>query len=322
MLETWKTAYALPVYGGMRTIATIYQSCEAGTRGPIGAETPNAQGIKLVGQHPSGNGGRRQIQNLKALLATQPYIGNLTYKRPLPTCHDIQATPPIYDFGGKPFTSASNEKVMNFFKNAGTGSRELGIDCSGFVVSAYAAVGLKLKKETALKASLVNGVSSTMLMQPQKNGLTCLDHASFNAKSNLKPGDMIAIAGHVVMVADVGKDPFGIDGFTSASQCKAANLSSSKFNFSIFQSDPSKGAIGVNRMRASYYLASSGTMERGLIDHAINACKAKFQSTAIISKSSKASVIRHAGTSACVDAVPVQLAKEECLSSCPASALD
>ncbi|CAN5507415.1 hypothetical protein BH10BDE1_BH10BDE1_13140 [soil metagenome] len=322
MFDQWKATYAPPVYGGMKTVATIYQSCDAGGKAPIGSETGNVQGISVTGRHTDGSGNIRQVTDLKAYLRTQPYIGTAVYKRPLPSCHDVQAIPSIYDYGGKPYATTADEKTLNMFKNAGTGSKELGIDCSGLVFSAYATAGLKLKKTTGLKASLVNGVSSTMLTQPQANGLTCLDHATFTAKSNLKPGDIIAIKGHVVMVADVGADPFGINRLNSVSQCTSGNISIGNFNFSIFQSDPSKGGIGVNRMRASYYLSSFSTMGRGMIDHAINACKAKFQTAGIVSKSSSASVVRHLGTTACIDSVPVTLTKEECLSSCPARSLD
>ena len=322
LFDSWKASVAPPVYGGLKTVSTIYQSCEAATRAPLGSDVSNVQGITVTGRHSSGTGNVRRITNLKSFLATQPYIGNAAYKRPLPTCHDVQALPSIYDYGGKPYASTSNEKVLNLFRNAGTGSSDLGIDCSALVYTSYAAVGLKFKKESALKATLVNGVSSTMLTEPQKNGLTCLDHAKFTAKSNMQPGDIIAIKGHVVMVADVGNDPLGIDSITSVSQCRSSNISIGKFNFTIFQSSPEKGGIGVNRMKASYYLSSLSTMGRGMIDHAVNACKAKFQSTALVSKSTRASVVRHLGTAACSDSTPIKLTQEECLSSCSARTLE
>lgn len=322
MLDTWKATQPLAVYGGLKTFATIYQSCDAATRAPLSSDVPSVQGITVTGSHSSGTGNVRQISNLKNFLATQPYIGKSPYKRPLPSCHDVQAVPSIYDYGGKPFASTANEKILNMFKNGGTGSKELGIDCSALVYSAYATVGLKFKSSTALKASLVNGVSSTMLTEPQKNGLTCLDHATFTKTANLKAGDIIAIKGHVVMVADVGADPFGINSINSVGQCTSSNMSIGKFNFTIFQSSPEKGGIGVNRMKASYYLSSFSTMGRGMLQHAVNACKAKFQSAGIVSKSTSASVVRHLGTAACSDPTPVRLTQEECLSSCSARALD
>lgn len=321
LFDSWKSSVAAPVYGGMKTIATMYQSCEAATRGALGNEVGNVQGITVVGKHKSGTGNVRQVTNKNAFLSTHPYVGRAVYNRPLPSCHDVQSFPSIYDYGGKPFTSASSPKEMNFFKNAGTGSKELGIDCSGLVFSAYATAGLKLSKG-ALKASLVNGVSSTMLTQPQRNGLTCLDHATFNSRASLMSGDIIAIAGHVVMVAEVGNDPFGIASISSASQCTLSNMSIGRFNFNIMQSSPSKGGIGVNRMRAREYLTAGTTMGQGMLAHAVNACKAKFQSSGLVSKASQASVVRHLGTSECKDSVPVKLTEEECLNSCSVSSFD
>lgn len=320
ILAGWKDRYAAPVYGGLKAFATMYQSCDAATRAPLGSDV-NVRGIGVTGKHSSGDGNKRVIVDKRAFLASHPYVGNGVYHRPLPSCQDVQAAPSIYDYGGKPYTSSADDKLMNFFKNAGTGSRELGIDCSGLVYSAYATAGLKFKKGT-LKASLVNGVSSTMLTQPQQNGLTCLDHATFRGRSSLLAGDIIAIAGHVIMVADIGNDPFGIDGIDSVAKCTLGNMSISRFNFTIFQSSPSKGGIGVNRMKAREYLTSGSTMGRGMLAHAVNACKAKFQSAAIVSKSSSASVVRHLGTSECTDPVPVKLTQEECLSSCSAQSLD
>lgn len=322
MFDRWKTTQAAPVYGALKTVATMYQSCDAATHRPLGSETLNVDGISVTGRHPSGGGNIRQITDKKAYLSSHPYIGSGVYKRPLPTCFDVQATPSIYDYGGKPYTSTTNEKVLDLFKNGGTGSRELGIDCSAMVYSAYATVGLKFKKTTPLKATLINGVSSTMLTQPQKNGLTCLNHASFSAAKSLQPGDIIAIAGHVVMVASVGSDPFGIASVNSVLQCRASALSIGNFNFNIFQSDPSKGGIGANQMQARYYLSSFSTMGRGMLDHAVNACKAKFQTAPIVTTSSSASVVRHLGTADCIDAQPVKLNQEECLSSCSARPVD
>jgi len=318
----WKAIYPAPVYGGLKTFATLYQSCEAAARTPLGDEFNGVQGISVVGRHSSGTGNIRTIANLKALISDHPYIGTGIYKRPLPACHDVQGAPSIYDYGGKPYTSTSNEKVLNMFRNAGSGSRELGIDCSAMVYSAFAAVGLKFKKETSLKASLVHGVSSTMLTEPMKNGLTCLDHAAFTSGKNLLPGDIISIRGHVVMVSDIGQDPLGVSSINSVSACKASNMSVSRFNFSILQSSPSKGSIGMNRMRARDYLSNTSTMGLGMLDHAVNACKAKFQSKAIVSKSTQASVVRHLGTASCTDPRPITFTQEECLSSCPQLTLD
>ncbi len=313
LFDHWKNTETAPVYGGLKTIAVAYQSCEAATHEPLGPETSDIQGISVVGRHSSGTGNVREIKDLKKMVATHPYLNQ--YRRPLPQCHDILKAPPIYDYGGKPYTSTSNDKLLDLFRNAGSGSKELGIDCSAFVYSSYAVSGLKLKKETSLKASLIKGVSSSMMADPQKNGLTCLEHAKFKRGETLKAGDIIAIRGHVIMVEDVGPDPFGLAKIDSAAGCKLANISVKNFQFTLFQSSPSKGSIGINRMHARHYLTDSGTMGAGLREHAVNACKAQFSSGTVSSSSSKTSIVRHNGSAQCRDTA-LSLAKEDCLSSC------
>lgn len=313
LLESWRSTKALPVYGGLKTVAVAYQSCEAGNHAPLGDETESIDGIEIVGQHSSGTGFRREIRDLRRLIASHPYLK--TYKRPLPSCHDVLKAPPIYDYGGKPFTTSTNEKLIDLFKSAGSGTKELGIDCSAFVYTAYSVSGLKLKKESSLKASLIKGVSSSMMADPQKNGLSCLDHARFTKDVHLLPGDIIAIKGHVIMVEDVEKDPFGIRNIDSARDCTFQNMNVSAFRFTLLQSSPSKGGIGINRMRARDYLTNSSTMGAGLREHAVNACKARFSTSTVNSKSSKASIVRHTGSTQCRETA-LTLAKEECLSSC------
>lgn len=319
LFDQWKNSETAPVYGGMKTLAVAYQSCEAATHEPLGPETSNVEGIEVVGRHSSGTGNVREIRDLKRMIASHPYLSD--YKRPLPHCHDVIKAPPIYDYGGKPYTTSSNEKLLDLFRNAGSGSKELGIDCSGFVYSAYAVAGLKLKRESSLKASLVRGVSSSMMAEPEKNGLTCLEHVKFKRDDTLKAGDIISIRGHVIMVEDVGPDPFGINKIDSESACKLSNISVKNFQFTLFQSSPSKGSIGINRMPANHYLTDSGTMGAGLREHAVNACKARFSSGTIASKSSKTSIVRHKGTPECRDTA-LSLVKEDCLGSCAPRAIE
>lgn len=319
LLEQWRMNKAAPVYGGLKTIGVAYQSCAAGDHQPLGKETDNIEGIEIVGQHSSGTGFKREIKDLKRFVASHPYLR--TYSRPLPSCHDVLRAPPIYDYGGKPFTTTADEKLVDLFKNAGSGSKELGIDCSAFVYTAYGVSGLKLKKETSLKASLIKGVSSSMMADPQANGLSCLDHARFTKDSSLAAGDIIAIKGHVIMVEDVERDPFGVADIDNMSDCTLKNMDVANFRFTLFQSSPSKGGIGINRMRARDYLTNSSTMGAGLREHAVNACKARFGSSTVSSRSSKTSIVRHSGTPQCRE-TSLNLAKEECLSSCSARLIE
>lgn len=160
-----------------------------------------------------------------------------------------------------------------------------------------------------------------MMAEPEKNGLTCLEHVKFKRDDTLKAGDIISIRGHVIMVEDVGPDPFGINKIDSESACKLSNISVKNFQFTLFQSSPSKGSIGINRMPANHYLTDSGTMGAGLREHAVNACKARFSSGTIASKSSKTSIVRHKGTPECRDTA-LSLVKEDCLGSCAPRAIE
>lgn len=315
LLESWKSNEVPAVYGGLRTLAMLYQSCEAGAGAPLSSANTPVEGIKVVGRHENGAGNQRIVSDKKALLNSHPYLNH--YKRPQPSCFDVESSPPIYDYGGKPYTTASNEQLLDLSRDAGTGTNALGIDCSAFVYTAYAAAGLKMKSETKLKASLVHGVSSTMLMRPKENGLSCLDHAPFSQQMSLKAGDLIAQAGHVVMVESTGRDPFGIAGIGSIEDCRAAKISVAKFDFVIMQSAPTFGGIGTHRVNARNYFTASSTMGRGLIQHAVNACKAKFTGTTAksIDSTGSASVIRHLGTAKCVDP-ELRFSHDQCLSAC------
>jgi hypothetical protein len=182
-----------------------------------------------------------------------------------------------------------------------------------------ASAGLRVKKDTTAKAVTVSGISSRMYLDPQKNGLTCLDYAKFSSSSSLQPGDIIAKSGHVVIVGAVGKDPFGIANIAKASECTSKNISVSKFDFTILQSSPSKGGIGIHSHKASSYLPESDVLSSGLVSHAINACKAKFSTTPAASKVSTVSVVRHSGASNCKDK-EVAFERQSCVASCPATA--
>jgi hypothetical protein len=149
-----------------------------------------------------------------------------------------------------------------------------------------------------------------MMKEPQNNGLSCLSKVS----GELKPGDLIASSGHVVMVESVGADPFGIAGITKESDCAVSKMALSRFDFVISQSSTSKGAIGINRMLAKTYFPTYDSMAEALKHQAVSACLKKFGKTTT-APTSLASVVRHKGTETC-KGTAVPLAKQECLSSC------
>ena len=116
------------------------------------------------------------------------------------------------------------------------------------------------------------------------------------------------------MVDTVGADPFGVAGIKSLSGCISANVSASRFDFDVIQSAPIKGAIGINRIRASAYLSEPGSMRTAMLQYAVAACKANFGVTSTPLPTT-ARLVRHKLTDECLDR-PVALAGASCVSTC------
>ena len=311
LLSNWKANLNPAVYGARKTMATSYQSCDAVSVAPLDASVPNLQGIKIVGKAGDGIGSLREISDVGALVRSHPYLRN--YRRPRSSCYDVLSNPPIYDYGGRPVTSG-DPGTFDMFRNQG-GTKVLGTDCSGFAYMALATAGLKVKPAGRLKAVTVHGITSRSFVNPKATGLTCLDYAKFSGSSSLRPGDILAKPGHVLLIDSIGTDPFGISGISRVEDCKVANMSVKRFNFTIIQSASSKNGLVAQRTVGSEYLPEAPEMMVGMLEHAVAACKAKFGAT-VTASSSKASLVRHTGSASCKDS-EIKMARESCVASCP-----
>ena len=303
------------ISGALRVMTTAYQGCQGLDLPAMTSSTPDAQGVSVTGEHPSG-GLNRAISNLANLKRTHYYIKEGIQSAS--GCFDVPNNPLIYDFGGKPYATTAETSPIDLFKDAGTGTKVLGIDCSAYVVSAMAVSGLRLTPNKKMKASLVYGVSSTMLMNPASNGLGCLAPVTFTPGSTMKSGDVVAVSGHVVMVDLTGPDPFGLARAKNVGECTTSVLHPRGFDFDILQSSPIKGAVGLDRIRASAYLDTTGKMGLTFLGYAVSACKVKF-GQAPGSAPSSGRIVRHKMTPECLDK-PVPLARESCVQSCYARA--
>jgi len=301
----------LAAWGAKWSIATAYQSCSAHDQLPLNAQSPAIKGVTVVGTHSSGTGSVREISSLEQLQNTQPYLKDtLTYQQ----CFDIYSNPLIYDYGGKPYATTQDESELNFFKDAGNGSNELGIDCSGFVFSSLATSGLKLKANRNLKAIDAWSWNSASYINPQENGLTCLNRISISPDLSLKQGDIVAINGHIFIISQIGQDPFGIKNIISSADC-STKINYKNFDFIIAQSSSSKGGIGLNYFKGSDYLATESTFRSGFIEYAKSACLAKVQLKTITPKLNDFSIVRHLGTPECMSK-RIPLTHESCISRC------
>lgn len=307
----------LATFGGRWTLATAYQSCQTLQLPAMTHLTPDVQGISIVGKHSDGVGSKRSISSLSKVQSTHYYIKDSTSFGP--GCFNVRQTPLIYDYGGKPQATTALTSPIDLFKNSGNGTSVLGIDCSGFIFTALATAGLRVKEGRPLKASDSWAWGSSSYVEPQKNGLTCLNKISVTPSANLKSGDIVAVYGHIFLIDKVGADPFGINNARSAGDC--SKLKSSQFDFTVVQSSNSKNGIGLNFYEAKNYLATSQKMREGLEKYAYYSCLAKFNNKAYSPNVGTLSVVRHKGTKECM-APRVSMARESCVQSCESMSRD
>ncbi len=311
-LEALQAGLTMPVFGARWAFMTAYQSCQAVRLPAMTTQTPDVKGISIVGKHTDGVGSKRTISSLLDVQATHYYIKD---QRTFSTdCYNVRKSPLIYDYGGKPYATTDLNSSLDLFKNNGDGTSALGIDCSGFVFSAMAAGGLKMQAGRPLKASDSWAWGSYSYLDPEKNGLTCLSKITVSPDRSLLAGDIVAIAGHVFMIDEVGRDPFGLDNINRMADC--SKVSSNDFDFTIIQSSNSKNGIGINRYRGSDYLREVGdTIRSGMEKYAEYACQSRFNYKTIRPNVSGLSIVRHIGTPECL-ANRVKFEKEECVQEC------
>lgn len=301
----------LSVFGGRWAFATAYQSCQSMQLPSMTEQTPDVQGISVVGKHPDGVGNKRMVASLSQVQKTHYYIRDMSSYGE--GCFNVRNNPLIYDYGGKPYATTAAGAPIDFFKNNGDGTSVLGIDCSAYVFSSMAAAGLRLKEGRSLKASDSWAWGSSSYVEPQDNGLTCLSKISVTPSVSLKAGDIVAVYGHVILIDKVGQDPLGISFAKTESDC--SKVTSDRFNFVVAQSSPNKNGIGINYHEAKSYLPTSSKMKVGLEKYAYYACMAKVTGKSYKPNVGTLSVVRHKGTAECV-APRVKLAKESCVQTC------
>lgn len=318
------------LYGARLAMATAYQSCDVLSLPAMDKKSPEVQGIEIDGKHPNGQGDRFIISNLSEVLRTHFY-----WKWPAlenENCRQQKEQPLIYDYGGKPWVSNQDSQSLDFFKDAGSGTEVLGIDCSGFVFSSLAAAGWKLSSQQRLEARLVNNYNAKSFKEPQKNGLNCFEKVTAKNPAVLSAGDIIASSYHVAIVDSVGADPFNFSRVTVLRQCET--LDADDFNFTLIHSAPYKGGIGISRVLGRDYINDNFFFSLGLISYARASCRewfvqnhpqisGNFAGNDLESKSLLdivfgpfTNVIRHKQSKECL-ARPLRLVGQECVETCP-----
>lgn len=293
--------------GSQNVLATAYQSCETLKVPALTAKTPPVQGIERYGTHPDGIGSKRRITSLSKVQSTHPYIkvaGNGAAG-----CFNVHSNPLIYDYGG---SAAVANNIIDFSKNAGSGTSVLGVDCSAYVSAAIAAGGLRYKPGLENKAIYIRQNSSKFINAKQ-SGFSCFSNAAMTAKTSLRPGDIVAVKGHVVIIDKVGADPFGIKQIKSASKCKS--LTTKNFDFTVSQSSPSLNGVGLNKAIAKEYVQESSKMAEAFLGIGKAACEAYFSGKSVATPSSSYGLIRHKETAEC-QSPKIQMAHQSCVNQC------
>ncbi len=298
------------VYGARKVMVTAYQSCKVLNLPLVHSKTPQVKGVRQTSVH-QGGGINRSIFSLSQIRSSHYYLNKIDI-HPSPQCPNIFNNPLIYDFGGKPFVNMYPYPQINLFKNSGSGSHVLGVDCSGFVMSSLAAAGLRVKRNKPMKGSYISGMSSWMF-KDTSNGLSCLKQVTHSSSSKpIQAGDIIAVSGHIIIVDQVGRNALGIDHLTSISQCTRKSIRPDRFNFSIIQSSSELNAIGINRMHIQH--TKNDQLKNGLIDWAVYNCKKKWNSRSLFN-SEDIVISRHILTPECRES-QMYLFGQECVSDC------
>lgn len=293
--------------GSQNVLVTAYQSCSVLEIPDMSAATADVKGITRTGTHVDGVGGIRQISSVSSVQSTHPYIKVAGGAQA--GCFNVRSNPLIYDYGG---SASVTNNVIDFSKNAGSGSNVLGVDCSAYVSASIAAGGLRYKPGVENKAIYIRQTSSKFI-NAASSGFTCFNNAMMTPTKSILAGDIVGVSGHVVIIDKVGADPFGLKKLKSAADCNSMSISN--FDFTVSQSSPSKNGVGLNKYIAKDYLRESTKMTTAFLGFAKAACQAYFGGKNVATPSSSYGVLRHKGTAECLSP-RIQMAYQSCVSQC------
>ena len=301
------------VYGAKKVMATAYQSCSVLDL-PLMDNQQKTLGVHVQSKHSSNGGYQRNISDLQKVNQSHYYLSQL-YIPENTQCLNIHSSPLLYDYGGKPSTSMDS---INLFQNSGSGSQILGVDCSGFVSTAMATAGLRLKQKMAIRPIHVKGINSWMIKNAKEYQLSCLEKQDISRDNPLQPGDIIASNNHVVIVdmIDKSEDSFSLARINSSNNCHSSKIKTRQFNFSIIQSSTHNNSVGINRM---HIVESLNLMDNAFISGlkrvASRACYEMFGMDNH-KNINEIAILRHTiHEPSCRDR-EIYLERQECLQSC------
>lgn len=147
--------------------------------------------------------------------------------------------PPSYLWGGKGKVTHSNQTIFDVTQN--TNEVELmakhpGLDCSGFVNLVFIKARLLVDHRLPFW-ELPYEISAKDFMQ----SLSCFEEK----KGEIKKGNVIAWAKHVVIVDHIGSNPFGIKQIKTPEDCNLTKLNPLKASMIVINSKGSSDPLGL-----------------------------------------------------------------------------
>ncbi len=300
-------------YGAKKVMSTAYQSCQVLDL-PLMSNKYQTQGVRVTGRYRRGY--RRAIFNKNSLNQSHYYLSRIDIPNH-PQCVDVHSSPVIYNYGGKPKTTRNS---IDLFQNKTSSNTLLGVDCSGFVTTALASAGLRLRKSVPIRPGHIYAVSSWLLKKPKIKNFSCLKKQVLSKNNPLRSGDIIASNSHVIIVDETGRDPFGLQHLNQAEKCHSRSIKSSQFNFSIIQSSTNNNAVGINRMHISQALPGMRSIRRGLQKVASKICYNRFQMQTH-ANIEEISILRHDSENPQCREKEIYLKHQECLKFCEPSSI-
>ncbi len=281
--------------GAKKVMSVIYQSCEAVKLAPLDDQAAYMEGVSVIGDHSDGVGKVRKIASLPLVQKTHPY---LRIQNNESGCFPVNDKPVIYDYGGKPSYRSAAGFEIDLFKNAGSGGRELGLDCSALVVASLGIQGLRLKPNEDMTARNTAAFGTATLIK-SPDYFPCLDYVTIGKnEAPLLPGDIVTVQGHTLIIDETGQDPMGLSSVTNEKAC--SQISVDQMDFKVLHSSPGWGSVGIARMEGRDYLKTSTKMRAGILKYARNHCVLNFQNKILKPKYTDVSITRHGKTTECL----------------------
>jgi len=315
--------------GARRAFVEVYQTCSVLDEPPIQIPPQSIpQGVETLDTDEKGTFTFRRLKDREAYVRTNPYLSAIGRSVPSPDfpdrCLDPRLRPPIYGYGSRPgFTrSAAGEAQLELNQDrsvtgclpvdqlkgqsgngrsgiaCGGGSIQA-IDCAGFIGTAFALEGLAIRPGKGIRPGL-DGTYA--YREAADDPESCLSALSLRlGEPPFIAGDLFVTGGgHMVIFDSVGPDPLGIG---KVSDCE--ELTPALFDFTILQSSPFGGEIGVQRTQGSSFYGDTRPHMTEFLAMARAYCRfrksnapGKFEA-----KSTKGAILRHKGdlVSGCVD---------------------